>query len=204
MTISFPVTLPVSTRGAARIRIRKNGGGVASVSPFTGEQQVYVHQREFWVIELSLGQMNRADAEEWIGALISLNGQEGTFLAGDQMGTSPRGTWTAPLVNGGSQTGKTLTIDGMSAGATWKRGDWFQLGSGASTRLHKIDADGTANGSGQGTIDFWPRLRASPGDNDPLTLVNTVGIWRLAGRDVDWDLEDVKYGGIVVPGIEAL
>lgn len=205
MAISFPITLPVSTRGAAEIVITPTGGGVASASPFTGEQQVYVHQREFWMLELILGEMNRADAEEWIGALISLNGQEGTFLVGDPMGASPRGTWATPLVMGASQTGKVLNIDGMANGATIKRGDWFQLGSGSSTRLHKITKDTTANGSGQATIDFWPRLRASPGDNDPLTLVSTVGIWRLASpRGVPWAMRDVKYGGIVIPAIEAL
>ena len=204
MAISFPVTLPITTRGATEITIAPHSVTGVSQSPFTGEQQVYVHQGEFWTLELRLGQMNRADGEEWIGALLSLNGQEGTFLVGDPMGAAPRGTWSGSvLVNGGSQSGKTLVIDGMSAGATWKRGDWFQLGSGASTRLHKITADGTANGSGQGTIDFWPRLRASPADNAPLTLTSTVGIWRLT-RGVPWTMQDVKYGGIVVQAVEAL
>ena len=204
MTISWPTTLPVSTRGAAEIVITPNMAGGVSESPFTGEQQVYMHPGEWWAIELQLGAMNRADAEEWLGALLGLNGPEGTFLVGDPMGVAPRGTWASPLVNGASQTGKVLNIDGMAAGATWKRGDWFQLGSGSSTRLHKITADGTANCSCEGTIDFWPRLRSSPGNNDPLTLTNTVGIWRLASRGVPWTLRDVQYNGIVIAGIEAL
>ncbi|TAK45266.1 MAG: hypothetical protein EPO27_10630 [Betaproteobacteria bacterium] len=195
----------MATRGAAEIVITPNVAGGVSSSPFTGEQQVYMHPGEWWMIELRLGAMNRADAEEWLGALLGLNGPEGTFLAGDPLGAAPRGTWTgSPLVNGASQTGKTLAIDGMAAGATGKRGDWFQLGSGSSTRLHKLTADFTANGSGEATIDFWPRLRASPANNDPLTIANALGIWRLATRGVPWTLRDVQIGGIVIPGMEVL
>jgi hypothetical protein len=206
MTISYPLTAPVATRGPRGIRVRPRAVVGMSESPFTREQQVYAHQGETWLLEVDLPPMKRANAEEWVGFLLALNGREGTFLMGETVNTSPRGTWSggSPLVAGASQTGKVLNIDGLSAGATGKRGDWFQLGSGSSTRLHKLTADFTANGSGEASIDFWPRLRSAPGDNDPLDISSPVGIWRLAANEFDWDIERAQIYGISFQAIEAI
>ena len=206
MTISYPLSLP-STRFAPGTGIRARSGAAVSESPFTGEQQVYVQQLEVWSAQLVLPPMTRADAEAWIAFLLALNGREGTFLFGDPRNTTPQGTWagSSPLVKGGSQTGKTLAIDGLSAGATVKAGDWFQLGSGASSRLHKVTQDATANGSGEVTLDCWPRLRASPADNAALTIASPKGVFRLASNDLGWDFQPAQfYDGISFAAVEAL
>lgn len=195
MTISFPLSLP-SVGGIRQITFRPLSMVGLSESPFTFEQQAYVHQGERWAADVVLSGMNRANAEEWIGFLLALNGREGYFLLGDPAGTAARGTWAggSPLVNGAGQTGKTLAVDGLSAGATTKAGDWLQLGSGSSARLHKISQGGTANGSGQLTLDIWPRLRASPADNDAVTIASPQGVFRLASNERAWTIEDLRYG----------
>jgi len=205
VTISYPLSLP-STR-VARVSFRARSSAAVSESPFTGEQQVYVHQAEVWSAEIELPGMARADAEAWIGFFLSLNGREGTFLLGDPRNLTPQGTWAgaSPLVNGGSQTGKSLAIDGLSAGATVKAGDWLQLGSGASARLHKVTQDATANGSGQVTLDLWPRLRASPSDNAAVTIASAQGVFRLASNEIGWGLEPGQlYAGFSFQAVEAL
>lgn len=205
MTISYPLSLP-STR-LARVTLRARSSAAVSESPFTGEQQVYVHQAETWSAEIELPGMTRADAEEWVAFFLSLNGREGTFLLGDPRNVAPQGTWAgaSPLVNGTGQTGKTLAIDGLAAGATVKGGDWFQLGSGSSARLHKVTQNGTANGSGQLTLDHWPRLRSSPADNAPLTIASPQGVFRLASNEVGWGLEPGQlYSGFSFTAVEAL
>lgn len=203
MPITSPLSLPTG-RGLRALSIEPLSAVSVSMSPFTFSQQVFVHQGEAWGGSFELGEMNRDDGEEWAAFLTALNGREHTFLLGDPLGAAPRGTWASPLVAGGSQTGKALAIDGMSAGATGKKGDWFQLGSGSSTRLHKLTLDFTANGSGQATIDFWPALRSSPADNAPLTLTSAKGLFRLASNRRGWSLQDVRFGGIAVDFIEAL
>ena len=165
------------------------------MSPFTFEQQTYAHQGEMWLWNVQYGEMNRSDAAALVALLVALNGREGTFTMGDPMGATPLGTWGGtPLVNGGSQTGKTLVCDGFTAGATVKGGDYFQLSTGSTTHLHMLTADGTANGSGQLTLDFWPRLRSSPADNDALTKSSAVGLFRLVNNDRRWSISDVRYG----------
>lgn len=206
MTISFPLALP-SVQGFMRMTIRARSTAGVSVSPFTGEQQVYVHQGEVWEADFELPPMVRADAEEWIGGfLLALNGREGTFLAGDPLGTLARGTWAgqSPLVNGASQTGKTLAVDTLTAASTAKPGDWLQLGSAGTTRLHKVTALGTANGSGQVTLDIWPRLRSSPADNAAVTIASAKGIWRLASNTREWSLERAQKYGLAFSAVEAL
>jgi len=205
VAITFPLTLP-TTIGMAEIQIIAADIVGESESPFTFEQQIFDWQAQRWAGSVSLpSRMDRASAEEWLAFLLALRGKFGTFLMGDPAGATPRGTWAGtPLVNGASQTGLTLAVDGFSVGATGKKGDWFQLGSGSSSRLYKLTEDFTANGAGQATLDFWPRLRSSPADNDPLISSAAKGIWRLAANERGWTLRDITTYGVSFPCKEAL
>lgn len=202
MAITYPLSMP-PTRGLRSLTIQPVSMVGLSMSPFTFAQQIFVHQGEMFAGSFEVGEMNRDDGEEYAAFLTALRGREGTFLLGDPLGAAPRGTWSAPLVNGASQAGYVMNIDGMGAGATGKKGDWFQLGSGATTQLYKLTLDFTANGSGQASIDFWPALRGSPADNAPLTLLGAKGIFRLSQNRRSWTLQDVRYGGISVDFHEA-
>lgn len=205
MALSYPLSLP--SKGPARMVFR--GGSVVGVSasPFSREQQVYAHQGDWWEVDVSLPPMERANAEAWIGFLLGLNGREGTFLLGDPVNTATRGVGTgSPLVKGASQTGKTLLTDGWTISQTGilKAGDWLQLGSGSSTRLHKIVQDADSDGSGNATLEIWPRLRESPADNAALTVASAKGLWRLAGNLREWSLERAGKYGLSFNAVEAL
>lgn len=206
MTISYPLSAPTSAKTARGIRIGARSMVGMSESPFTGSQQVYAHQGQMWEMDVNMPPMSRADAMQWIAMLVALNGVEGTVLMGVPGYTTPQGTWagTSPLVKGGSQTGLTLTIDGIGAGKTVTAGDYFQLGSGSSTRLHIVTQSGTANGSGEITLDIWPRLRSSPADNDPLVITNPKGQWRLADNVRSWSVDLAAIYGLSFKLIEAM
>jgi hypothetical protein len=204
MAISYPLSLP-SVKGPSSIVIRAmNTIGVLE-SPFSYVQQVQDFAGDRWEADVILTPMKRADAEQWNAKLLALRGRYGTFVLGDFVNTSPRGTWSGtPLVNGASQTGETLAIDGVSVGATALAGDWFQLGSGSTSRLYKVLQDATANGSGQMTLDIWPQLRTSPANNDALTLSSPKGLWRLASNTREWSIETAQIYGLRFSAIEAL
>jgi hypothetical protein len=171
----------------------------------TLEQTVFVWQGDGLEGMLEWGSMNVADAGSVKAWLAALNGMEGTFLAGDPLAATPQGTWAgAPLLNGAHAAGiKTLTVDGFTAGATGKAGDYLQFGSGSTTRLHMVVLDFTANGSGQATLEIWPRLRTAYADNTAIVKTNTQGLWRLATNLRGFDMEDVRVMGIAVPIVEA-
>lgn len=203
MSITYPITLP-ATPAPAAIRFVPHAIVAVSASPFTGAQQVYQHQGQFWRAEVTLPPMLRADAEPWLAAFLQLNGRRGTFYLGDPLGASPRGVATGtPLVNGASQTGQTLVTDGWTPSTTGilKAGDYIQVG----TSLHKVLADANSDIGGNATLDIWPRLRSSPADNAAITVSNTVGLFRLMDNDMPWTEKPGKvYDSITFNCIEAL
>ena len=147
-----------------------------------------------------------ADAEMWVTFLLSLRGSLGTFLMGDSVGAAPRGTWAGtPLLAGSHAAGvRTVALDGFSAGATGKAGDWLNWGSGSSTRLHKVLQDFTADGAGQATVEIYPRLRAALADNAPVTNTNAMGLWRLASNGREWSIGLGQMYGLRFSAIEDL
>jgi hypothetical protein len=154
---------------------------------------------QMWQADITLPTMKRSDAEQWVSWLISLRGQLGTFLLGDFVGGTARGTPTGtPLVNGASQSGGELVIDGATPDVTgWlKAGDYIQLGSAGTSRLHKVLQDVNSDGSGNVTLDIWPHLRSSPADNATVIISNPKGIFRLASNETAWTVSDLLLYGI--------
>lgn len=206
MAISYPMSLP-SVSGFAELEITPNALVGESRSPFTGAQQTYAWAGEFWRAVGRLPEyMPREDAEDWIGFFTALNGREGSLLAGDPLGASPRGTWAGtPVVHAAhAARAKTIAMDGFTAGATGKRGDWVQFGTGSSSRLHKVTADFTADGSGEANVEIWPPLRAALADNATFVTSSAKGLWKLDVNGVSWTVRDVRIGGIAIPLIEDL
>lgn len=206
MAITYPLTLPSHT-GIRNITLRAVNTVGLTQSPFTYAQQAVAHSGQRWEVDVTLPAMNRADAEQWVAFLISLRGQLGTFTLGDPVGASPRGSaGGTPLVNGASQIGGTLAIDGCTASQTgWlKAGDYIQLGTAGSATLHKVLADVDSNGSGQVSVDIWPYIRTAPSDNASVTVTNTVGRFRLASNTQNWSIRDTALYGITFGGVEAI
>ena len=205
MALSYPLALP-SSQEAREITIRARSVVGVSESPFTFEQQVQAMAGERWEADIALPPMTRADAEDWIGWLMGLNGQEGTFLMGEPVNTSPRGTWAGtPLVNGShAARAKSIAMDGFTAGATVKRGDWFQIGTGSSSRLYKVVQDATASGGGTLTLEIWPGLRATLADNATLDTSSPVGLWRLASNVREYSISLARIYGLRFSCVEAL
>lgn len=208
MAISYPLSLP-TTKGIKAIRLTaKNAIGV-STSPFSYAQQVYKHQGQRWQAEVAMPPMSRAEAEEWFSFLVKLKGQFGTFLIGDPH-SAPRGSASStpgtPVVNGASQTGDTLAIDGLPASATGylKAGDYIQLGSGSAAQLYKVLNDVDSNASGEANLDIWPDLRSSPADDATVVVSDAVGVFRLSTNEIGVDINEIELFGITFAAIEAL
>ena len=208
MAITYPLSLP-TTKGIRAIRLTaKNAIGV-STSPFSYAQQVYKHQGQRWQAEVSMPPMTRAEAEEWFSFLVKLKGQFGTFLIGDPH-SAPRGSASStpgtPVVNGASQSGDTLAIDGLPTSATGylNAGEYIQLGSGSTATRHKVLKDVDSNASGEATLDIWPDLRSSPADDATVDVSDAVGVFRLAANEIGVDINEIELFGITFAATEAL
>ncbi len=211
MAITYPLTLLTATG----IRSARFGGrSVVAVakSPFTGEEQVQRHQGQWWEAEIGLPKMKRAEAEAWNSFRIKLNGRQGTFLLGDPDGASPRGTGGGtPLVKTGGSPTPNVRGDNELLTDGWNplelvlgAGDYIQLGSGATARLHKVLDDVTSDSGGEATLTIWPDLRADIADNAPITVTNCVGVFRMASNEMSWDTDVMRLYGIGFQAVEAL
>lgn len=209
MAITYPLSTPTNKTIAAIRLTAKNVVGV-STSPFNFKQQTYQFQGQRWEADITLPQMNRENAEEWVAFLMKLYGQKGTFLLGDPLGGTARGSASSaagtPVVNGASQTGGTLAIDGLPASATGylKAGDYIQLGSAATAQLYKVLNDADSNGSGEATLDIWPNLRSSPADGATVVVADAKGVFRLASNESNWNINNLAFYGITFGAVESL
>lgn len=203
MTISYPITLPTSP-GITRVRFRRNIAVAISESPWTYFSQVQEHPGQKWGAEFTLPVMAREEAELWQCSLLQLNGMAGTFYLSDPLSPEPRGNWAGlPVVNGAGQTGQTLAIEGLVPGATIAPGDLFQVGQRLYKYIGVVDA--VADGSGQVTIDIWPRLRESPADGEGIITQSPAGLFRLASNDDDiYSSNAMEYYEISLTAVEAL
>ena len=202
MTISYPLTAP-TTPAPAAVRIRPSVVTGMSVSPFTGQTQVYKYAAQAWMLDVRLPPMFRAEAEEWIAFMLALNGRYGTFSMGDPARQRPRGSLLGtPLVNGAGQTGQTLDTDGWAANETGVllKGDYIQIGTNLYSVLNDVDADA----GGNATLDIFPRLRTAPADNATVTCTGTVGLWRMTTDELDFGVGVDGMYDISFSAMEAL
>lgn len=97
-----------------------------------------------------------------------------------------------PLVNGASQSGSSLIIDGASAGITnyLRAGDIISLVVGPV--LYDIMADVNTNGSGQATLTIHPPIFSghSPADNAVVTIAAPFSFNARIANVVDFPVID--------------
>lgn len=203
--LSLPVTLP--DHEFASIRLRAENRTARTTSPFTLAAQIHVQAGQRWRAEVTLTLRKRADAEQYIAYLSELAGGVGEIHLGDPAGATPRGSWAgSPAVNGANQTGQTLDIDGLTANESGiaLAGDYIELGSGTTRRLYKVLEDADADVNGEATLNIWPRLRESPGDNAVIVTADTRGTFEIPAQQFGWGWRPPSLTQISFTALEAI
>ena len=208
MAITYPLTFP--TTGVANINLMARNVIGSTVSPFNLKQQIHKHAGQRWEADITLPPMKRAQAEVWISFFMKLYGSYGTFTMGDPNAATPRGsaatTAGTPVVNGASQTGGELAIDGLPTSETGYllAGDYIQLGTGATAQLYKVLDNVDTNASGEATVTIWPDLRSSPSDGATVAVSSAVGLFRLGTNVTDWQINQAGFYSMTFGAIEAI
>lgn len=180
MSISYPLSIPTSPKPSAVRWFEINVVG-QSISPYTLQRQVYEWPGSAWGIQVAIDPLTREEAANWIAFLSALRGTRGTFYFGDILFSAPRGTGSGtPKVNGANQTGFSLVTDGWANNSgVLKAGDMLQI----DNALYRNLTDVTSDGSGNATLDIWPRLRGHA-DNSNIVTSNPKGVFRLNDNNV--------------------
>jgi hypothetical protein len=195
MSINYPVSTPTDVIGIADIQLSATNAVAVSKSPFTFATQVHAYSGEMWSASVTIPTVRKDLAEPWVAFLLSLRGQYGTFLLGDPNRTSPQGTATSATITG-SLGDRSVTV---AMTGTLKAGDYLQLGSGSSARLHKVLVDK----SGSGTLEIWPALRDDY-TTASATLTNAKGVFRLASNSTQWGIGSSSAYSIQFDAMENL
>jgi len=194
MAITYPLDTP-DTIGIEQIEIRATNAVVTSQSPFTYKQQVIAHTGQRWEATVGIPSVRRDKAAEWTAMLVALKGSQGTFLLGDPDYKEPRGTVSSVTVTGDT---RDETVSVVMTGSLLA-GDYIQLGSGATARLHKVLQDQT----GDGDLEIWPALRD---DYSGATAIytNPKGVFRLSQNVTSWAINNSSAYGISFEAVEPL
>lgn len=174
-------------------------------SPLSGTTQTLELPGAHWRGVLDYPPLNDADKRTLQVFLLKLRGAAGRFYFNDPIwkaagGNDGAGTGT-PLVNGGSQIGTSLSVDGFAASVTGilKSGDYFSFDTTLGRELKMLTADVDSDGSGNATLTFEPPIRNAPADNAAIEVSNPTTIFRLAND------EQVKWafaGGNIYTGFQ--
>lgn len=178
MAITYPLDFPTAP-GIRAIEWLKDVSVSRSDSPFSLGQKFYDWGGKRWRAHIELPPMTVTQARTWEAWFLSLNGPVGTFWLTPTLDKTAIGVATGtPLVNGASQTGQSIVTDGWTPSQTGilKAGDWMQIGN----CIYRVLQDANSDGGGNATFDIWPSLRASPGDDDTITVTDPKGLFRLS------------------------
>lgn len=178
MAITYPLTLP-TTKEPKRVRLYAINTVGISQSNFTHQAQVQQFEGQSWGADVTFPEMSRDEAEEYNAFLLALMGRTGTFFLEMPLSQQPRGQATgAPRVNGSDQRGNVVVTDGWTPNVTGilLAGDCVQISNGIHRVLQDVDSDG----SGNATLDIWPRLQRGVVDDEVIVTEGCRGVFRLS------------------------
>lgn len=130
-----------------------------TISPFTGKTKTQEYDGSYWVAEVSLPPMERADAAEWQAFLAELNGATNYFKFADPTALTNTGTYSTAYMEADKRinsTGLTLTFNSTNSTITststvfnnCRVGDFIHV-TGATNEdnngTHKITAKNSNN-----------------------------------------------------------
>lgn len=154
-------------------------------APETGSIQTVENPGSRWRAQMEFPNLEEADATLLQAWLMKLRGRANRALIHNFARPNVRGTMTGtPLVNGASQTGSSLVIDGGGVSKTLLAGDFI----GVNGKLKMVVADVTTDGSGNAMVTFEPPIPSgqSPADNASITLIKPTCRMILESDAVEW------------------
>ena len=194
MAISYPLDTPTSI-GIENIELRAVNSVAVSQSPYTYKQQIVSHGGQKWEASVTIPSVRRDKAAQWKAMLVALKGPTGTFLLGDPDYATPQGTVSSCTLTGDAGDDSPSVV--MTG--TLIAGDYIQLGTGSSSKLHQVLTDQ----SGDGSIDIWPPLRSTY--EDATVVFNSPkGVFRLANNVTSWSINNASAYGISFDAVEAI
>ena len=140
-----------------------------NVSDWTGRRQTIASGRGWWECQITLPPIvGTTNVNAWRSFIAKARGRANDFqIPVDPIAQSA--STATPLINGASQTGRTLATDGWPVSTTvLVAGQYVTI----NNQLLQLTENVTSNGSGVATLTFEPPIRVSPADNAAIEYKN--------------------------------
>lgn len=196
-TYAFPSDLPTPQR----LRWELVSNTQTFVSPLTGAVQTLEIPGARWRFSAAFPPLTHEQSAVMQAFLLKLRGQANRFTVPYWPRLSPRGVGGGtPLIKGGSQTGSSIDIDGCPISTT----GWLKAGDPVAFNgeLRVVVSDVDSDGSGNATLVLDSPVRASPPDNDPVTISAPVGTFILTSPSAGWDIGLLMFGEFEISAVE--
>lgn len=182
-----------SSPAVASVRISSYQNSIVTKT-ISGRRQARLLGGQYFKIYAQYPNMTRAQFAPIMAFIMKQRGSYDTFTFTPPIVSTPQGTDPGtPLVNGASQTGRSVVTDGWGTGATLtvlKAGDFIKFTN--HSKVYQITDDATCDVSGNATLSIEPELQTSPSDNEaivtddvPFTVYNESGVITLATNVAD-------------------
>ena len=205
-TPSYPLTFP-TTVGFTKSVLKLVRNVAITTSVFNFSQQTHQFQGEAWSFEGTLAPMKRDNAREYQAFFTQLRGRRGTFTMKDPDNTALLGNASGIIrVNGASQTGNQVALDGFGNNVTnvFKSGDYI----GINSYMYFVTEDVSSNGRGEANVKIEPALRSgieAINDNTQISYGSSAQtLWRMDANDFGWDTDRVSLYGFSFSCTEVL
>lgn len=177
-------------------------------SPFTGAQQVHEYDRATWKATVTLPPMKRDVAAKWLAFFMKLHGRKGTFLLGDPDCKTAQGNITGSVTLGADigigDYDISLATTANNITDAFKAGDYIQIDTGGSSKLHMIVEDADTNGTGEATVTVEPPIKVARNLGTTVTYAGAQGLFRMDVSELGWDADFMSRFGITFSCSEAI
>ena len=139
-----------------------------------------------WIVTADWEGLTRAQFAPIQAFVIAQRGQWDSFSMVLPGHKQPQGAASGtPLVNGATQTGRTLATRGWSANVAGilKAGDF--IGITGQTKVYMVTSDANSDASGNATLVIEPALMATPADGAALIVRNVPFTLALASDTIE-------------------
>jgi hypothetical protein len=178
----------------------------------TGVTQITSWPDRRWFARLSVNPKFDSQLLAWSLALDQLSDLSNHFALGPPHYRAPSTGYAGsnPLVNGGSQLGLSLAVDGLpNSTAILLAGDFISFDttsplSNTNRQLIKVASNVTSNGSGEATISLVTPIREAPANNATVNVATPTAFFRFSRPMSSIDLQPGNYSSFVIEAEERI
>ncbi len=147
-----------------------------------------------WAADIEMQPMPYTEAMAYVAALTSAEADTVVFeLPQPEFVVGVPGS---PLVNGASQLGSLLDLDGFAPSYVATVGQWFNLTVSGQLYLYQVATEKMASADVMADLAINPMIRRSPADNSAVNFSAPKIEGFLSGDETSWTLDRGMFVGL--------